>query len=62
MTPANEAERVAGIRSGKLVARECPYNHEVGTRCPNCARYPYPKGGSADYNAKFLSKEADDGE
>lgn len=23
--------------------RDCPYAHPVGTRCPNCAKWPYPK-------------------
>jgi hypothetical protein len=30
---------------------ECQYNHPIGTRCPNCAGWPFAKGGSA----KFIS-------
>ena len=28
---------------------DCPYNHPDGTRCPNCAKWPFKKGGAADF-------------
>jgi len=41
-----EAQREAVIE-GRV--HECPYNHPVGTRCPNCARWPFKKGGAAEF-------------
>lgn len=28
---------------------DCPYNHPTGTRCPNCADWPYRKGGAENF-------------
>ena len=30
-------------------AKECRYNHPEGTRCPNCAGWPYAKGGALEF-------------
>jgi hypothetical protein len=48
MTDPNPAQ----VERARIVARECPYNHQVGTRCPNCARWPYKKGGAAAYTER----------
>lgn len=39
----SDAQREA-IIEGRIT--ECPYNHPHGTRCPNCAGWPYKKGGA----------------
>ncbi len=41
-----KAQREAVI-DGRVT--ECPYNHPVGTRCPNCAGWPFRKGGAANF-------------
>ena len=41
----------AAVQTAPVVARECGYNHPVGTRCPACADWPYKKGGAAAYTA-----------
>ena len=28
---------------------DCPYNHPAGTRCPNCSKWPFKKGGAAAF-------------
>ncbi len=28
---------------------DCYVNHPVGTRCPNCADWPYKKGGASAF-------------
>lgn len=38
------AKQREAIIEGRIT--ECPYNHPHGTRCPNCARWPYKKGGA----------------
>jgi hypothetical protein len=42
----NKAQREA-VLEGRV--HDCPYNHQVGTRCPNCADWPFKKGGAADF-------------
>lgn len=32
---------------------ECPYRHPEGTRCPNCASWPFAKGGAGDFIAEL---------
>ena len=41
-----KAQREAVI-DGRVT--ECPYNHPVGTRCPNCAGWPFRKGGASAF-------------
>lgn len=43
-----KAQREAAVE-GRVA--ECPYNHPVGTRCPNCSSWPFKKGGSGDFIA-----------
>lgn len=42
---------------------ECPYNHPKGTRCPNCAKWPFVKGGAVEFVSavRAILKEQDDG-
>ncbi len=56
MTTPTEAERVAmglspaqreAVGDGRVT--ECPYNHPTGTKCPNCARWPFKKGGALGF-------------
>ena len=42
----SKAQREA-ILEGRV--HDCPYNHMDGTRCPNCAKWPFKKGGAADF-------------
>lgn len=49
----NQSEDIAAIAAGQKSARECPYHHPVGTRCPNCAKWPYKKGGASAYVAEL---------
>lgn len=42
----SEEQRLA-IIEGRV--HDCPYNHPVGTKCPNCARWPFKKGGAAEF-------------
>ena len=42
----SEAQREAAIE-GRVA--ECPYNHPDGTKCPNCSRWPFRKGGAAAF-------------
>lgn len=42
----SEAQREACLE-GRV--HDCPYNHPVGTRCPNCARWPFRKGGASAF-------------
>ena len=41
---------------------ECPYNHPNGTRCPNCAKWPFAKGGAVEFVSavRAILKEQDD--
>ena len=41
-----KAQREA-VLEGRV--HDCPYNHPRGTRCPNCARWPFKKGGAAEF-------------
>jgi hypothetical protein len=49
------AEQIAALdqtqREAILEGRvtDCPYNHPKGTRCPNCAKWPFKKGGAAEF-------------
>lgn len=42
----SEAQRRAVIE-GRVT--DCPYNHPTGTKCPNCAQWPFKKGGAAHF-------------
>lgn len=42
----SEAQRAA-IIEGRV--HDCPYNHPIGTKCPNCADWPFKKGGAAGF-------------
>ena len=44
-----EAQRKAVVE-GRV--QDCPYNHPHGTRCPNCASWPFKKGGAAEFVAQ----------
>ena len=44
----SKAQRFA-ILEGRV--HDCPYNHPDGTKCPNCAGWPFKKGGAADFIA-----------
>jgi hypothetical protein len=55
---ADEARRIAdGLTVAQREAvvegrvQDCPYNHPKGTRCPNCAEWPFKKGGAASTSA-----------
>ena len=42
---------------------DCPYNHPVGTRCPNCRDWPFKKGGAEEFVQQvraILENEHDD--
>jgi len=56
----SKAQREA-VLEGRV--HDCPYNHEVGTRCPNCADWPFRKGGAAEFiaTARNHLKEGCDG-
>ena len=41
-----QAQREAALE-GRV--HDCPYNHPIGTRCPNCASWPFKKGGAAAF-------------
>ena len=41
-----DAEKRAVIE-GRVI--DCYVNHPVGTRCPNCADWPYKKGGASAF-------------
>lgn len=41
-----KAQREAALE-GRV--HDCLYDHEPGTRCPNCASWPYKKGGAAEF-------------
>lgn len=41
-----KAQREA-VREGRV--HDCPYNHPDGTRCPNCAGWPFRKGEAANF-------------
>ena len=41
-----QAQREAALE-GRV--HDCPYNHQIGTRCPNCASWPFKKGGAAAF-------------
>ena len=49
------AEIVAGLSEDRKTAilegriHDCPYNHPVGTRCPNCSGWPFKKGGATKF-------------
>lgn len=52
MTIAEIADSLSeGERRAVLEGRvhECPYNHPQGTRCPNCMKWPFKKGGAAEF-------------
>ena len=42
----SEAQKRA-VLEGRV--HDCPYNHPEGTRCPNCAKWPFKKGGASDF-------------
>ncbi len=42
----SEAQKRA-VREGRVT--ECPYNHPAGTKCPNCALWPFKKGGASEF-------------
>lgn len=55
---SGDAERIAaGMSKAQREAvlegrvRDCPYNHPEDTRCPNCAKWPFRKGGAAQFVA-----------
>ena len=54
MTDLNQLVEV-GLTAAQKVAviegrvTECPYNHPTGTKCPNCARWPFKKGGALEF-------------
>lgn len=41
-----DAQREA-VLEGRV--HDCPYNHPKDTRCPNCAQWPFKKGGAAEF-------------
>ena len=43
-----KAQREA-VMEGRV--HDCPYNHPIGTRCPNCSGWPFKKGGAAKFIA-----------
>ena len=48
------------VNDGRVT--ECPYNHPKGTRCPNCAKWPFAKGGAVEFVAAvraILKEQAD---
>ncbi len=53
-----DEQRTAAIE-GRV--RECPYNHPVGTRCPNCSKWPFKKGGAADFVAYARARATHEG-
>ena len=64
MTPAEiaagrlNADQKQAVIEGRV--HDCPYQHPVGTRCPNCAGWPFKKGGAAAFVAEtraILEKE-----
>lgn len=48
-----EAQRTAALE-GRV--RECYVDHPIGTRCPLCARWPFSKGGAADFVARIRAE------
>ena len=44
--------------------QDCPYNHPVGTRCPNCSEWPFKKGGAAEFvqTVRAILQKGDDHE
>ena len=54
-----KAQREA-IAEGRV--HDCPYNHPDGTRCPNCASWPFKKGEAAEFveRIRALLKETND--
>lgn len=56
-----KAQREA-VMEGRVT--DCPYNHPQGTRCPNCASWPFKKGGDAEFVATMsahLKGQSDEG-
>lgn len=55
-----KAQREAAI-DGRV--HDCPYDHPLGTRCPNCAGWPFKKGGAAKFVTQLRDylKEQSDG-
>lgn len=49
-------EQRQAVLEGRV--HDCPYNHPKGTRCPNCAKWPFKKGGAAEFVAACLRAEA----
>lgn len=54
MTP--DIDRIiAGLSEEQLAAakecrvRDCYVNHPIGTKCPNCADWPFKKGGATAF-------------
>lgn len=40
-------EQLQAASEGRV--SECRYNHPAGTHCPNCAAWPFKKGGAAEF-------------
>lgn len=43
--------QLQAVQDGRV--HDCPYNHPLETRCPNCASWPFKKGGAAEF-VKFV--------
>lgn len=62
------AKIVAGLSEDQREAviegrvAECPYNHPLGTRCPNCSKWPFKKGCASAFvlAVRNYLKEQDD--
>lgn len=52
MTPTEIARRLTEAQKEAVMegrVHDCPYNHPIGSRCPNCASWPFKKGGAVEF-------------